>query len=62
VYIAKALLGSLSGWNVAWAEVWYARFRDPAVVPLLPRHRPARYTWLGGDATLAFGVKDLPRD
>lgn len=55
------LVGARSGWNVAWAEVWYARFRDPAVVPLLRRYRPARNTWLGGDATLAFGVKDLPQ-
>ena len=55
------LAGPLSSWNIAWAEVWYARFRDPALVPLLERYRPARNAWLGGDATLAFGVKDLPR-
>jgi len=51
--------GSLSGWHVAWAEIWYARFHDPAVSDLLRRYRPARNAWLGGDATLAFGVRDL---
>src|SRR5262245_5911282 len=54
-------LDPLSGWHVAWAEIWYAQFRDPAVLDLLRRYRPARNTWLGGDATLAFGIRDLPR-
>ena len=55
------LVGSLSGWHVAWAEIWYARFRDPTVLDLLRRYRPSRNAWLGGDATLAFGVRDLLR-
>jgi poly(beta-D-mannuronate) lyase len=50
----------LTGGSIAWAEIWYARTRDPAVLPLLRRHRPARHSWLGGDATLAFGVPELP--
>jgi poly(beta-D-mannuronate) lyase len=53
-------VGSRSGWQVAWAEVWYARRRDPGVVPLLRPYRPARNNWLGGNLTLGFGVRDLP--
>jgi poly(beta-D-mannuronate) lyase len=52
-------LDPLSGWHIAWAEIWYARFRDPTLLDLLRHYRPARNTWLGGDATLAFGVRDL---
>lgn len=53
-------VGSLSGWNLGWAEIWYARFRDPELLPLLRRYRPMRNSWLGGDMTSAYGVKDLP--
>jgi poly(beta-D-mannuronate) lyase len=49
----------LSGWSLAWAEIWHARRRDPAIVPLLRQYRPARNSWLGGDMTLSFGVPDL---
>lgn len=53
-------VGGLSGWNLGWAEIWYARFRDPEMLPLLRRYRPMRNAWLGGNMTLAFGVPDLP--
>lgn len=55
-----ALGEPLSGWHIAWAEVWYARTGDPAVLPLLRRYRPMGNYWLGGDMTFALGVKDLP--
>ncbi len=51
---------TLSGWSMGWAEIWYARTRDPAVVPLLARLRPARNNWLGGNMTLSFGARELP--
>jgi poly(beta-D-mannuronate) lyase len=50
----------LRGNNIAWAEIWYQRTRDPAVLPLLRSHRPARNIWLGGDMTGSFGIVDLP--
>jgi poly(beta-D-mannuronate) lyase len=50
----------LSGWSVAWAEIWYARTRDKNLLPLLQRYRPMRNNWLGGNVTLAFGVSELP--
>ena len=52
--------GPLNGWHVGWAEIWYARFGDPAVLPLLRRYRPMHNSWLGGNMTISFGVKDLP--
>jgi poly(beta-D-mannuronate) lyase len=51
----------VTSWSIAWMEIWYARTRDPALVPLLARLRPARNNWLGGNVTLAFGVPDLPK-
>lgn len=59
--VSQDFVGSLSGWNFAWAEIWYARFGDPEMLPLLRRYRPARNSWLGGDMTAAFGVPELPR-
>ncbi|MDQ2083336.1 alginate lyase family protein [Xanthobacteraceae bacterium Astr-EGSB] len=57
----QGFVGSLSGWHVAWAEIWYARRRDAAVVPLLRTYRPLRNNWLGGNMSLGFGVPELPR-
>ncbi len=56
----KQELERLTGWSIAWVEIWYARTRDHAAVSLLQRYRPARNNWLGGNVTLAFGVPDLP--
>ncbi len=50
----------MDGWRTSWMEIWYARTGDTAMLSWLAPHRPARNRWLGGDATLAFGVKDLP--
>ncbi len=58
---AKQDIEKMDGWRSSWMEVWYARTGDAAVLPFLAPHRPARNRWLGGDATLAFGVRDLPR-
>jgi len=49
----------LRGSNIAWAEIWYQRTRDPGVLSLLRGHRPARNIWLGGDMTRSFGIVDL---
>lgn len=49
-----------SGSYLAWAEIYYARYRDPRLLVWLQRHRPARSTLLGGDATLYYGVMPLP--
>ena len=49
-----------SGSYLAWAEVYYARYRDPRLVVWLHRYRPARSTLFGGDATLCYGVVPLP--
>lgn len=52
-------VGDLDGGSLAWAEPYYARFRDPRLVPWLQRFRPLRHRWFGGDATLAYGVPHL---
>jgi poly(beta-D-mannuronate) lyase len=58
--IEQEKAGTLSGWQLAWAELYYARRRDPALVDWLARYRPLAHDWLGGDVTLAFGVASLP--
>lgn len=46
--------------ELAWLEPYYARFKEPGLARFLCRLRPL-YNWrTGGDATLAWGVKDLP--
>jgi len=47
------------GPDLAWAEPYYARFRDRRLTPLLAAARPLRDDRLGGDLTAAFGVADL---
>jgi poly(beta-D-mannuronate) lyase len=47
------------GADLAWAEPYFARFRDPRLAPLLAAARPLRDDRLGGDLTAAFGVQDL---
>jgi poly(beta-D-mannuronate) lyase len=47
---------TLGAWQLAWAEPYYARRHDAALLPYLTRLRPLRQDWLGGDLTLAFGV------
>jgi poly(beta-D-mannuronate) lyase len=44
----------------AWGEAYYARFRDPRLLPSLSSLRPLVDARLGGDQTLAFGVPSLP--
>lgn len=44
----------------AWGESYYARFRDPRLLPSLSSLRPLVDARLGGDQTLAFGVRSLP--
>ncbi|HSY38620.1 MAG TPA: alginate lyase family protein [Polyangia bacterium] len=47
------------GPDLAWAEPYYARFRDRRLLPLLTTARPWRDDRLGGDLTAAFGVAEL---
>lgn len=58
--IHQEWIGTFGGWQLAWAELYYARRRDPALLGWLSRYRPLRNDWLGGDLTLAFGVVPLP--
>lgn len=58
--IEQEKVGTYGGWQLAWAELYYARRHDAALVPWLARYRPLRHDWLGGDLTLAFGVAPLP--
>lgn len=65
-YLARAAgapqeIEKIDAWRTSWMEIWYARTGDPAVLLWLASNRPARNRWLGGDATLAFGVRDLPQ-
>jgi poly(beta-D-mannuronate) lyase len=43
------------GADLAWAEPYFARFRDRRLAPLLAAARPLRDDRLGGDLTAAFG-------
>ncbi len=58
--IHQEWIGTFGGWQLAWAELYYARRRDPVLPGWLARYRPLRNDWLGGDLTLAFGVAPLP--
>ena len=40
--------------DLAWAEPYFARFRDPRLTPWLTAARPLRDVRLGGDLTAAF--------
>jgi poly(beta-D-mannuronate) lyase len=53
-------VGELNGASLAWAEPYYTRFGDQRLVPWLLRFRPLRNPWFGGDATLLYGVPQLP--
>lgn len=45
--------------ELTWMEPYYARFKEPRLVRFICRLRPI-YNWrTGGDATLAWGVKDI---
>ncbi|TAK07440.1 hypothetical protein EPO44_04040 [bacterium] len=45
--------------ELTWMEPYYARFKEPRLVRFICRLRPL-YNWrTGGDATLAWGVKDI---
>lgn len=45
--------------ELTWMEPYYARFKEPRLARFLCRLRPL-YNWrTGGDATLAWGVKDI---
>jgi poly(beta-D-mannuronate) lyase len=54
------LAGDLNGFDLAWMEPYYARFRDTSLEKWIRRFRPLKNRWLGGDMTLLFGVRDLP--
>lgn len=43
--------------TLAWAEIWYARFKEPRLVAPLIRLRPLEMDYLGGNITLMFGRK-----
>ncbi|HLK88994.1 MAG TPA: alginate lyase family protein [Polyangia bacterium] len=47
------------GPELAWAEPYFARFRDRRLAPLLAAARPLRDDRLGGDLTAAFGAPEL---
>ncbi len=50
----------ISDLELTWMELYYARFKEPRLVRFICRLRPL-FNWrTGGDATLAWGVKDLP--
>jgi hypothetical protein len=53
-------VGELNGESLAWMEPYFARVGDQRLVPWLLRFRPLRAPWFGGDATLLFGVPQLP--
>ena len=45
--------------ELTWMELYYVRFKEPRLARFLCRLRPL-YNWrTGGDATLAWGAKDL---
>jgi len=49
----------ISDSELTWMEPYYARFKEPRLVRFICRLRPL-YNWrTGGDATLAWGVKDI---
>jgi poly(beta-D-mannuronate) lyase len=47
------------GADLAWAEIYFARFRDRRLVDLIAAARPLRADRLGGDLTAAFGAPQL---
>lgn len=50
----------VSDLELTWMEPYYARFKEPRLTRFLCKLRPL-YNWrTGGDATLAWGVTDLP--
>jgi poly(beta-D-mannuronate) lyase len=55
-------VGELNGGSLAWTEPYFARFGNQRLVPWLLRLRPMRTPWFGGDATLLFGVPQIPGD
>ena len=57
---AKQDLGGIfNGFDLAWMESYYARFRDTSLEKWIHRLRPMKNRWLGGDMTLLFGIRDL---
>lgn len=49
----------ISDLELTWMEPYYARFKEPRLARFLCRLRPI-YNWrTGGDATLAWGARDL---
>ncbi len=49
----------ISDLELTWMEPYYARFKEPRLIRFICRLRPL-YNWrTGGDATLAWGVKDI---
>jgi poly(beta-D-mannuronate) lyase len=54
--------GVAQDWNggmkedISWMEVWYARFKDPRLLPYLKARRPLRDIYMGGNVSLMFGI------
>jgi len=57
--VGQTWISGLNGIYLVWMEPYYARTRDRRLVPWLERYRPLRAPWIGGDATLLYGAKDL---
>lgn len=54
-------VGGINGSDLAWMEPYFARFHDVTLAKWLHRFRPMKNRRLGGDMTLLFGVKELPK-
>lgn len=58
----KQLLCFVCSVSLHWMEPYYARFKDPRMVTFLKRRRPFINRRVGGDQTIAYGVKKLPKE
>jgi poly(beta-D-mannuronate) lyase len=56
---AQSPADSLGPAELAWMEPYYARFRDAKLPRWIARNRPLKNPDLGGDMTLAFGVRNF---
>ena len=54
----QSWVGRLNGGKLAWMEPYYARFRDPALLPWINRFRPMKNRRVGGNATLLYGATE----
>lgn len=56
---AQSPADSLGPAELAWMEPYYARFQDAKLPRWIARNRPLKNPDLGGDMTLAFGVRNF---